>query len=187
MAIPAVVSLLVGLSLLIFGRKLFWLVGAAIGFLVGMSVARHFFDGSPETLYLIVAIGAGLLGALLALFLQRVTIWIAGFLAGGFFLVNLIEKFGVDTVQFPWVAFLIGGVIGGILVAMLFDWALILVSSLTGAFLVTHALDLGKAGGSLLVLLLFVGGIMIQARLKKGKKMEGEQRKAVETKADEKS
>ena len=51
------------------------------------------------------------------------------------------------------------------LLYLLFDWGLILVSSLAGASLVVQAVDLGPAleAGGFLVLL--AAGVLIQARL----------------------
>jgi hypothetical protein len=164
------VSLLVGFALLIAGRKLFWLVGAAIGFLFAMSLARHFFPEASDTVSLAVGLGFGLLGAALAFFLQKVAVWVIGFLAGGFLLMSIGQGLGFEASPYPLVAFLLGGVLGGVIVHFLLEWALIILSSLAGAFLVAHALNLGRALDSLIVLLLAVVGIFIQLRLKRGKK-----------------
>ncbi len=65
----------VGAALLILGRKLFWVFVGAIGFVLGMDIASRFLQGRPDWLILIVALGAGVLGALLALFLQRACVY----------------------------------------------------------------------------------------------------------------
>lgn len=164
------VSLVVGIALLIAGRKLFWLAGAAIGFLFAMSLARHFFPDASETVSLVVALGLGLLGAALAFFLQKVAVWVIGFLVGGFLLMSIGHSLGYETAPYPLIAFIVGGTAGGVIVHFLLEWALIILSSLAGAFLVTQALNLGRALDSLLVLALAVIGILIQLRLKHGKK-----------------
>jgi hypothetical protein len=161
-----IVAILVGVVLLIFGRKLFWLLGGAIGFAAGMSMATRFLHNISESILLIVALGVGLLGAILAYFLQKVGVRIAGFLVGGFFLMTVLEKFGMDAAPWPWIAFVIGGIAGFVIVAKLFEWALIILSSITGAAFIVHGLDLGKLPDGLLIIVLAVVGIAIQTRSK---------------------
>ena len=60
-----IVSLLIGIVLLLFGRKLFWLFVGAAGFLVGMDIANRFFTG-PDATKLIIALLVGIIGAFLA-------------------------------------------------------------------------------------------------------------------------
>src|SRR5437879_6770759 len=80
----AIVGVLIGVVILFFGRKLFWLCVAAVGFAVGVEIAPHIIQEPSSILGLIVALALGLLGALLALFLQKVAIAVLGFLAGGY-------------------------------------------------------------------------------------------------------
>src|ERR1700745_406302 len=80
--VPAV-SALIGVVILFFGRKLFWLCVAAVGFLAGIELAPHLVNEPSSLLQLAVAIVLGLLGALLAFLLQKIAIAIVGFLAGG--------------------------------------------------------------------------------------------------------
>lgn len=75
----------------------------------------------------------GLIGALLAIFLQRVAIAVAGFIAGWVLLMNLTTSFGWDFGTLNWVVFLMGGLMGSILISILYDWTLILLSTIVGA------------------------------------------------------
>jgi OmcA/MtrC family decaheme c-type cytochrome len=69
-----------------------------------------------------------------------------------------------------WLIFLVGGVIGALLVAAVFDLALVLLSSLAGAALVAQAVTL-PAGVELAVFLVLVAlGIIIQTRLFRGRR-----------------
>jgi hypothetical protein len=164
-----IVSLIVGIALMVFGRKLFWLVGAAVGFLFATSLGSHFFPDASGTVSIVVALGFGLLGAVLAFLLQKVAVWVIGVLVGGFLLMTTGHSLGLETAPYPLVAFIIGGILGGVIVHFLLEWALIVLSSLAGAFLVAHALNLGRALDSLMVLALAAVGILIQFRLKRGK------------------
>jgi uncharacterized membrane protein YsdA (DUF1294 family) len=162
-----IVAIFVGLVLLVFGRKLFWLLGGAIGFAAGMSITNRFLHNIPEPTLLILALSLGLLGAILAYFLQKVGVRIAGFLVGGFFLMTVLERFGLDSAPWPWLVFIIGGIIGLVIVAKLFDWALIILSSIAGAAFVVQGLDVAKLLDALLILILSTAGIVIQTRLKR--------------------
>ena len=77
-----IVSLLLGAVILFFGRRLFWLCVAAIGFAAGVELAPHLMTEPTPLLQLTIALVLGFIGALLATFLQKIAIAVAGFVAG---------------------------------------------------------------------------------------------------------
>src|SRR5512135_937582 len=135
-----ILSILVGIAMLVLGRRLFWLFVGAAGFIFGMHVAGQFLHGRPEWMMLLFAIAAGLIGALFAVFLQRLAISVAGFFLVGYVLTRMLAEFGWKTGHYHWVLFLAGGIAGLLLVSSLFDWALIILSSISGAFLLLQPL-----------------------------------------------
>ena len=155
-------NIVVGVALLLFGRRLFWVFVAGVGFVVAALLTTQLLAGLSGVATLLIAVGIGVIGALVSLFLQRVVVAIAGFLAGGylFFTVAL----GVRYESFAWVAFILGGIVGGVLVLALFDWALILLSALVGATAVIQNLALDAAWSTFTFVLLVVLGIAVQAR-----------------------
>ena len=157
------VGALIGIVILLFGRKLFWLCVAAVGFVAGVELAPHLVNEPSALLQLTVAIVLGLIGALLALFLQKVAIAVFGFLAGGKLAGAIAAAFFVHYVQYSTVIFVVGGVIGAILLLTLFDWALIVVSSLIGAHLIQSAIVLPPSGSTIVFLGLAVIGVLVQA------------------------
>ena len=157
-----IAELSVGLILLLFGRKLFWVFVGIMGFLVGFDLARmHLIEHSAVIIY-VVAIVFGILGILVALFLQRIAFAIAGFLAGGYAMTTLFMHFGWQYIASYELVFLIGGVAGALAVILLTDWGLIILSSLIGATLVTNALFPHPQWAMLLVIALAATGIYIQ-------------------------
>ena len=124
-----------GILLLFLGRKLFWLFVAAIGFVVGAEAATTMFPQHSEWV-LIFGLVLGLVGALVALLVQKVAIGVGGFLAGGYFLMIMLRTWALQPPEYTWVAFLVGGCIGALLMFFVFDWALILFSSISGAHLI---------------------------------------------------
>src|ERR1051326_2230950 len=145
-----IVSVLIGLIVLFFGRKLFWLCVAAVGFGAGIELAPHLVHQPSAILQLSVALAFGFVGALLALFLQKIAIAIAGFLAGGKLAMALVTAFFIQGPAYPGITFIIGGVIGAILLLSLFDWALIVMSAVVGAYLIGHTIVLPQTGATLL-------------------------------------
>src|SRR3989440_10591873 len=78
-----IIGALIGAVVLFFGRKLFWLCVAAVGFAAGVELAPHLVNEPSPLVALTVALVLGFLGALLAMFLQKIAIAVVGFLAGG--------------------------------------------------------------------------------------------------------
>src|SRR3990172_7787956 len=91
------VSLILGAILLILGRKLFWIFVGAIGFLVGFNPAAQYLAEQPIWVILLIAIVAGIIGSVLAVVLQRVATLVAGFLAGGYLTVQLLQMLEVSV------------------------------------------------------------------------------------------
>jgi hypothetical protein len=166
----SVISLILGVALLVAGRKLFWLFVGAAGFVTGMQLATQFWQG-PELLAIVIGLVVGVIFALLAIFLQSVAIGIAGFLAGGYILTVLAGMIGLNQGAFSWIVYIIGGIIGVLLVIFLFDWAIITLSSLAGASLITQALLLPSGIGGVIFIVLVIVGVVIQASMMQREKV----------------
>ena len=164
-----ILSVLIGAIILFFGRKLFWLCVAAVGFAAGVEVAPHLVHDPSAILSLSVAIVFGFIGALLALFLQKVAIAVAGFLAGGKLALALATAFLVHGSNYPGVTFIVGGIIGAILLLALFDWTLIVLSGVVGAYLIQQTIVLPQTGSTILFVGLAVVGIVVQAAAFRGR------------------
>ena len=163
--IQYIIYLVIGLIFLTSGRRLFWLFTACIGFIIGFEHGGTLTGIQNQWGILIVAFFSGILGALLAVFLQGVAVCIAGFLVGGFAAVNLLQLLGYYSYQYHWLSFILGGVIGLILMIMIFDYALIFLSSIAGAFMIVHIFQLTSPGKSIVFLILAMAGAVFQARV----------------------
>jgi len=159
----AIIGALIGVVILFFGRKLFWLCVAAVGFAAGVEIAPHLVHEPSPLLALTVALILGIIGALLALFLQKIAIAVLGFLAGGKLAGAIAAAFLIHYGEHSTIVFLVGGIVGAILLLVLFDWALIVVSSLIGAHLIQIAVVLPATGSTIVFLGLAVVGIIVQA------------------------
>ena len=165
-----IVGALIGAVILFFGRKLFWLCVAAIGFAAGVELAPHLVHEPSALLSLTIAILLGIIGALLAVFLQKIAIGVLGFLAGGKLAGAIAAAFFVHYAQHSTIIFVIGGIIGAVLLLVLFDWALIVVSSLIGAHLIVYqsAIVLPQSGSIIVFIGLAVLGVLVQVASLRG-------------------
>lgn len=160
------IDILLGIGLLVAGRKLFWLFVAATGFVLGAQIVIRSFHG-PEWLGIVAGLVVGLVFAALAVFLRGAAIAIVGFIAGASILVGLAGLFTPETGGYAWLLYIVGGILGIVFLLLLFNWALITLSSLGGAALLSRELvSAGLLPGSLAGLLfvaLSIFGVVIQA------------------------
>lgn len=160
-----ILTLIVAAILLFFGRELYWLLVGAVGFLLGMQYGSLWFAGQPEYIILLAAVGIGLLGALLAIALQRVALALAGFFGGGYFALQLAQNLGAGSDFAGMFAFVLGGIIMAVLVLMFLDPALIALSALTGAAVIAQALPVETVWRGVAFIVLLILGIAAQAGL----------------------
>jgi hypothetical protein len=157
----AAIDLVLGGFLILVGRKLFWLFVGAVGFAIGVEVATRFLHRG--TLFTVLAAaGVGLVFAALAVLAETVAIGIAGFLGGALVMLNLTYLAGIMDGRIAAAAFLLGGVLGVGAVVLLFDWALISLSALTGASLVAGGLPLTRSARPMVFLALLLVGLLVQ-------------------------
>ncbi len=163
--VESVLIMIGGGVLLLFGRKLYWFVIAATGFAAGSLIGREVFPPEPEWLIIAAPILVGVVAALLSIFLQKLALRLAGMIAGGF----LGFTIAAEIIAKPWplVALVIGCIIGFWSVMILFDWALIILSSLSGTALIVQRVPLELEPQLILAGVLLVLGIAVQGRTQK--------------------
>lgn len=160
-----ILSVLIGVTLLLFGRRLFWLLVAAVGFAAGVQLAPSLVHEPSQLLVITAALVLGFIGALLALFLQKFAIAIVGFVTGGRLAVAIMTAFFVQQETTFALTFIIGGIVGGLLFLLLFDWALIFLSSIVGAYMILTAVTLPRTGEAIALVVITVVGVVVQAGL----------------------
>jgi MFS family permease len=165
-----IVNIVLGILLLTTGKKLYWLFVAVVGFVIGLALATQYLQLNPPWMVYILAFAAGVIGAILGILVQKLAIALVGFIAGGYgayYLANTL--LGIKAEPTNWIAFIVGGIVGLLLVASVFDWALYIISSWAGATLVsrtvTEGVKLDPTLGMVMFFLLFVLGMVIQIGL----------------------
>ena len=158
-----ILTIILGCIVLVFGRKLFWLFVAIMGFLGGVHIAEMFFVEHSLWILLLIGLGAGLLGALLAVIFQRIAFALAGFYGGAYLVLILMQSFGIFTSSI--LPPIIGGAIGAIVAVLVMDWAIIVLSCLAGAGAIVATAGLEQTVSTFFFALLIIAGIFVQARL----------------------
>jgi len=159
------INILIGLILLFAGRRLFWLFVACVGFASGYHYAQQIWAIHSPILVLVLAVAVGAVGAIVAILFQKAAIVLAGFAAGGYTGLILFDQFARLPSQMAWLPYIIGGVIGAIILFLVFDWALIFLSTLTGATLIVQMAALSPGIEIALFFALVVAGMVFQAKI----------------------
>jgi len=154
----------VALSLLMLGRRLYWLFVAGVGFVVTLALAAEYIDFGPEWMALALGIVAGIAGALFAIFLQKLAVGMAGFAASAYFAYEVAGRLGVEG-NMQTVGVLVAGALGAIFASVLFDWALILLSSVAGAVLLVDTFVLDDMLALIVMTVLAIAGVAIQSNM----------------------
>jgi len=160
--------LLAGLVLLTLGRKLFWLFSGLIGFLLVLNLAQRYFPELSPTSLVIISLVVGILGAVLTVTLQKVAIGLMGFLAGGYLVYLLVSALSISVGNLIWIFVILGGILGTFLFSSMFDWSLIIISSAIGASVIATHLIMPQPFPTVLTVVLFIFGLVIQSRMMSG-------------------
>jgi hypothetical protein len=163
-----IIALVAGLLLLFFGKRLFWLAAGLVAFLFGYQLFGNLFGVWWS---LLIGVILGIIFAWLSIKFVKMAAYFIAFLAGAIALPFLMGIFGIEMSWF-FLA-LIGGAIGLILVAVAFDWGLILITAWAGASAVTFGLKqwwtLDGTFGMVIFLVLMVVGVLWQASQRRKK------------------
>lgn len=169
-ALDAILLIVLGILALLFGRRLFWLFAAVVGFAVGWWLVGLVFHGAG-LLPVLIGIIAGLILAGAARFLGKWAIRIVAGLAGFVMLPLLLTNLGMLGGVNELIWSVIGGVLGFVLAVFMADWALIIFSALLGAGLIMNGIHrivpVSQVLHLILGFVLILVGVLFQARQKK--------------------
>jgi hypothetical protein len=148
--------------LLFLGRELNFLFAAAMAALIGLRLTPLLPPQWPAWTDYAFMGALAILAATITLINERVGYFLSGFLAGGYF---LIEYYQPGVLTFPLLPFIVGAVIGSIIIGIFTEWALMVVSCLIGAYYVTNLFTLSPTAEILVGSGLFIIGALTQVIL----------------------
>jgi len=165
--ILALQGLFLGLMVLFYGRRSFWVFASVVGFVLGLGLASSFGANFPAWAHTLLALVLGMAGAALGFFAPRPVAALIGSLVLALLGMALTRSSGA-AIWLQWLIAIALGFVGVYVFWRLLDWALIVSSSLLGALLValslTNLFDFTRGLGVLPFLLFLVAGIVYQAR-----------------------
>ena len=161
-ALSQVALLLLGIALLVAGRRLFWLGVGALGFLAGLALLERLAPQLSRATMLVAALVAGLVGVVLAVAVQKAAVALSGFLLGVVLAARLLPLSGVDAGRWQWALVAAIGLLAAVAALALFGVALVVLTAGIGAALVSEALPLPPAVAPLLLLALWAVGAAVQ-------------------------
>ena len=168
--ILALQGLFLGLMVLFYGKRSFWVFASVVGFVLGMWLSSGLSANLPAWVQLLLGLALGIAGAALGFFAPRYVATLIGSVALALFGVALAHSWEAAT-WLQWLIAIAFGFVGFYVFWRLLDWALIVGSSLLGAILVSISLnnlfDFTRGLGVLPFLVFLVAGIVYQVNDRK--------------------
>jgi hypothetical protein len=157
-----IAKVIIGAIVLFLGREVRFLFAAAMATLIGFRLISLLPPQWPDWAdYAFIGVLA-LLAGLIPVIHDRLGYIVSGFLAGGYL---LVEYYAPGVLTLPLLTFLVGGIIGALLLGIFTEWALMIVSSLIGAYYVGSYFQLSWTLEVLVTSGLFVIGALTQVVL----------------------
>jgi hypothetical protein len=153
---------IIGGIFLFLGRELNFLFAAAMAALMALRLTPILPFTWPQWSDYVFILALAVLAAVIVLFNKRAGYFISGFLVGSSFLVELYEPGALTLPLFP---FLVGGVIGSLIMGIFTEWALIVISCLVGAYFLINLFILPNTQRLLVGAGLFIIGALTQVVL----------------------
>ncbi len=157
----------IGGILLFLGHELNFLFAGAMAALVAVRLTPLLPGQWPGWADYAFIIALGVIAAVAVLLNERAGYFISGFLAGGLL---LVEYWAPDSLIVPWLPFVIGGVIGALVIGIFTDWALILVTAAIGAAYLLNLFVLDPMLEILIGAGLFIVGALTQVVIMQSQK-----------------
>jgi hypothetical protein len=154
----------VGLVLLLAGRRVVWLAVGALGFVAGYQAMERWGSGLPPVVGFVVAVAVGVVGILLAVLVQRVAVALAGFFLGVALGTLLLPILGPSLGPWSGLVIAAAGLVMAVVALALFSLALVVLTAGAGAVLLTQAIAPPEVWALPLVVVLWVVGVMVQRR-----------------------
>ena len=154
--ITALFAITLGSISLFFGRRLYWIFVAVAGFLLGLILGPSLFMNVSQTWQPLITLLVAILFAGLSLLLNKVMIAISGAVGLGIFMFLLTDAY---LPEWAVIVMTVIAAIAGLLASwFLFDWGLMLFSSIAGASLLTSGFIsiIPRTSGADLLIFLFV-------------------------------
>lgn len=162
-----VVRGIIGAIILFLGLELNFIFAAGMAALISIKLTPILPQSWPSWSDTAFVVSMAVLAAVLVLINERAGYYISGFLAGGYV---LSDYYLPDILAIPLLPFLVGGLLGSIVLGIFTEWALIVVSSVIGAIYLTGMFLLTETARTLLTAGLVIIGALVQVLIMRAQK-----------------
>jgi hypothetical protein len=149
----------VGVMILILGRELSFLFSAAMAAFLGFRLTPLLPSTWPSWSENAFIIGLAVIAAIMTSLDKRAGYYVSGFLIGGYV---FSELYAPNSLTIPVLPFLVGSVLGAIIIGLFTDWAMIIVSTLIGTYILYGILPLFGTAKTLVSAGIFIVGALLQ-------------------------
>jgi uncharacterized membrane protein YoaK (UPF0700 family) len=151
-----------GAVILFLGRELSFLFSAVMAAFIGTRLTHLLPPAWPAWADFAFLAALAILGAVLTLSDKGTGYYVCGFLVGGFV---FSEIYAPGSSTLPILPFVVGSVLGAVIVGLLGEWAMILVSCLIGTYLIYGVLPLSGTARTLASAGIFAVGALAQVTM----------------------
>lgn len=153
---------ILGAILLFLGRELNFVFAGGIAVLFAYRLAPRLPASWPAWSDIAFIVGLGLLAAAIPIVNKKFGYYLSGFLGGGYF---LVEYFAPGSATLPLIPFFVGSVLGALVMGFFGEWAMMIISSIVGAFFIVDLFTLRPDVEMMISGGLFLIGALVQVIL----------------------
>lgn len=151
-----------GAILLFLGRELNFVFAGGIAALYGYRLAPRLPADWPAWSNIAFIAGLGVIAAAIPIINEKFGYYLSGFLGGGYF---LVEYLAPGDSSLPLIPFFVGSLIGALAMGLLTEWAMMIISSVVGAFFIVDLFTLRREVEMMISGGLFLIGALVQVIL----------------------
>ena len=148
-----------GVMILLLGRELSFLFSAAMAAFLGFRLTPLLPSSWPAWSDTAFVAALAIVAAILTSIDKRAGYYVSGFLIGGYV---FSEIYAPNSLFIPVFPFIVGSVLGAVLVGLLTEWGMILVSTLIGTYIIYGILPFAGTARTLASAGIFIIGALTQ-------------------------
>ena len=151
-----------GIMILLLGRELNFLFSAAMAAFLSFRLTPLLPSAWPSWSDTAFVIAVAIIAAILTIINKQSGFYVSGFLIGGY---AFTEFYAPNSLTIPVLPFIVGSVLGSVIIGLFTEWAMIIVATLIGTYLINGVLPLTGTAKTLASGGIFVVGALVQVIL----------------------